>query len=131
MVFLFRLFGIFVMAALSACAQQQQYWQNSNLGGQNAQQQLNIDSGECTAAAHQAIGPAPHPIAQPSTNNMTSFYGTTSSGAYFSGQARSANNDFSAWGPSSSIQIDREVNHRNSLANVYNGCMAQRGWSLR
>ena len=123
-----RLFTGLAVAGLVACATTKYYWQHGNLGGQAAAQQLVADRGACTAAAYQAIG-APPLVAGAPSNRDTTFSGYTSSGTYFYGQTQS--HDFSAWGPAASIQADREMQYRNVLANVFMGCMAQRGWTLQ
>lgn len=124
-----NLLALCVSLVLVACATTHNYWQHNQLTGQPAQQQLTADRGTCTIAAYQAIGgPPTQPQRPPDT--QTTFSGTTSRGDYFSGQARANTSDPNP--SASALQQGRiESEYKAALTNVFNGCMAQRGWSLR
>lgn len=118
-----------VVLMLGACATRQYYWQHSQLVGQAAQQQFIVDRGTCTAAAYRAVG-APPPSQNP-PDTVTTFSGYTTSGVYLYGQARTAASDpfFSAM--AGGEQVVRENQYQQALTNVFNGCMAQHGWTLQ
>jgi len=114
---------------LSACATTQYYWHHNQLTGQGAQQQFVADRGTCTAAAYRAVGAPPASQIPPDT--VTTFSGYTSSGGYMYGQAHTTSGSLFA-GPAEGFeQAQRENQYRTASTNVFNGCMAQRGWTLQ
>jgi hypothetical protein len=89
---------------LSACATTQYYWHHNQLTGQGAEQRLVVDRSACTAAAHRAMGQPPPPMSS-----------DTAMGGYAAG----------------AHQAEIENQYRSGLTDVFNGCMAQRGWMLQ
>lgn len=97
---------------LNACATTQYYWQHSQLTGQGAEQQLVVDRGACTAEAYRAIGPPPAPPGASGT--VTDFSGTTSSGVYVTGQARTTGQTL-GWGAGGVQQANMENQYQTAL----------------
>lgn len=97
--------------------------------GQAAQQQFVIDRGTCTAAAYRTVG-APPP-SQNSPDTITTFSGYTSKGGYLYGQAHTTGSDPFFGAIAGSQQAVRENQYQQALANVFNGCMAQHGWTMQ
>ena len=110
-----------------ACSTTQTYWRHNALSGSEAQQQFVADQGACTGAAYRVVGGPPQApqLPPPSTTN---FSGYTSQGNYVQGQAQttySSQNPF--W--DGMQQGQAQAQYQNALTSVFNGCLAQRGWS--
>lgn len=110
-----------------ACSNTQNYWRHNSLSGSAAEQQFAADRGTCTAAAHRAIG-APPQAPQLPPSSTTNFSGYTSQGTYVQGQAQTTYSDPNPFW-SGVKQSEAEGQYRAALSSVFNGCMAQRGWS--
>lgn len=101
-----RSFLLFALASLvlSACATTQYRWYHNQLTGQAAQQQFVLDRGACTTAAYRAVGAPPASQTTPSP----------------------------LYGAAAGIQqAERENQYQAAFMNVFSGCMAERGWTLR
>jgi len=118
--------AIFSLAAV-ACSTTQTYWRHNTLSGSAAEQQFVADRGTCTGAAYRAIGGPPQSpqLPPPSTTN---YSGYTSQGTYIQGQAQTTYSDPNPF-LSGVRQGEADAQYRAALTNVFNGCMAQRGWS--
>jgi hypothetical protein len=79
-------------------------WRHSSLRGNEAQQQFTVDKGDCTATAYKSVGGPP----APSTNT-----------------GRDPNQFWSGY-----TQAQAQQRYQTAYDDIFNGCMARRGWAL-
>jgi hypothetical protein len=118
---------ILLVLAASGCATTSYHWRHNQLSGPAAQQQFNTNQAICTSDAYRTAGPPPR-APQPPPNSTTSFYGQTTQGTNFQGQAQTT---YSQGNPFTSAfeQGQAEGRYQNAISAIFNGCMAQKGWS--
>jgi hypothetical protein len=102
---------------------------NDSVAQDEVQARFSIDQGHCTAAAYRSVGPLP--TTDTETTNTT-FAATTSSGETISGTATSTQSGTSLGSVAEGMaQAQRQQQYQAAINSIYNGCMAERGWTLR
>lgn len=103
----------------------QERWRHDPpVSGPAGQQQLNADNGRCTAVAYQTIGAPPSQPQKPAETRIELYSGPLGGSATVTPNA-GGNPFYEAY-----TQSGRDSEYRTALANVYYGCMADRGWTL-